>query len=127
MEQVKIGGKTYECEKYGLPELADLQDWLKERQEDKIIARAKKVWGDNLPDRVYDDLNKNITLDDLADAITSDLKSIGYLIYLSVKKTNPNVTYDDISAGLAGIDSAIKILSDLSPSDNKKKQRKPKA
>ena len=120
--EVKIGSKNYECSKYGTSELADLQDWLKERQEDKIIARAHKVYGDNLPDRIYDDLSKEITLDDLGDAITTDLKSINYLIFLTVKKTNVGITIADVNNGIGGVDEAVKMLASLSPSGKTKKK-----
>ena len=124
--KVLIGSKNYECAKYGLLELAELQDWLKDRQEAKIIKRAKMVYGDKLPDRIYDDLNKEITIDDLGDAITSDLQSVGYLIFLTVKRSNPNIEYDEVANGLGGMEQALKILGDLSPVD-KTGKKKPRA
>lgn len=123
--KVKIGTKSYECGKYGTSELADLQDWLKERQEDRVIKRARKIYGDDLPDRIYDEISKEITFDDLEDAITSDLRSIEYLIYLTVHKSHPDVTEKEISEGLSGIENAIQIVADLSPAA-KKKPAKPK-
>ena len=120
--EVQIGSKKYECGKYGTSELADLQDWLKERQEDKIIARARKVYGENLPDKIYADLSKEITLDELGDAITSDLRSINRLIFLTVKKTNASITELEVNDGICGVEDAITILAALSPSGTSKKK-----
>jgi hypothetical protein len=131
--QVKLGAKTYDCEGFGLTELADLQDWIQERRENKIIARAKKVYGDDLPDRIFDEISKEVSIDDLEDAISSDVKSIGYLIYLTVKKGNPNVTEKEVFENIGGLDDAMKALDAISPKTPVKKKpkqskrRKPKS
>ena len=65
MEQVTIGGKNYECEKFGVVELADTLEWMQERHEDKIVKRARKIYSDEFPLRVYEDLQKKVTETDL--------------------------------------------------------------
>jgi hypothetical protein len=120
--EVKIGSKTYECDRFGLIELADLQDWMQERKEDRILARARKAYPDELPIRIYDDMSKEITLDELEDAIASDIRSIGYLIFLTVKKGHADVTFDEICKNIGDIEAAVKILGDISPKAAPKKK-----
>lgn len=125
--EVTIGSKKYECGRFGLTELADLQDWMQGRREDKIIARARKVYGDELPDKIFDEISKEITLDDLDGAIASDVRSISYLIFLTIKKVNDSVTFKEVSDGIPDLESAMKILDGISPKATKKKvKRKPR-
>ena len=121
--QVKLGQKMYDCNGFGLTELADLQDWMQERRENKIIARAKKVYGDKLPDRIFDEISKEVSIDDLEDAISSDVKSIGYLIYLTIKKANPSITEQEVFDNIGGLDDAMKALDAISPKTPQKKTK----
>ena len=121
--QVKLGQKKYDCNGFGLTELADLQDWMQERRENKIIARAKKVYGDNLPDKIFDEISKEVSIDDLEDAISSDVKSIGYLIYLTIKKTNPSITEQEVFDNIGDMKEAMKVLDVISPKTPKKKRK----
>jgi hypothetical protein len=120
--EVKIGSKTYQCEKYGITELADLQDYLQEINEDKIIKKARKVYGDNLPDQVYEDLKKEISVTELTAAIQTNIRAMAYLIFLTIRKSNPNIEFEKVMEGLGDIDTATDIFLKLSPdaADEKK-------
>ena len=121
--EVRTAGKVYQCGKYGLNELADLQDWMQDRREEKIIKRARKIYGDNLPDKIYDEISKEVTLDDIGDAITSDLRAIGRLIFITLVKTYPDITYEQVQSGIDGVEEAVKILGDMSPASKPSKTK----
>lgn len=123
--KVKIGTMTYECDRFGIIELADLQDWLQERQEEKIIRKAKKVFGGNLPMEVYVDLKKEIGLNEIVECIESDLRAMGYLIWLTIKKNNPGVTMENVCSGIGDIEDAIRIFTELSPTDTEPEKKEP--
>ena len=121
--KVTIGSKTYECEKFGLTEFADLQDWMQERREDRIAKRAQKLYGDDPPNIVFTELNKEITIDIIEEALESDIRAIGYLIFLTVHKTNPSVTFDEIMNELGDMDGAIKAMACFTPKAVPKKKK----
>lgn len=123
--EVRIGTKTYECDRFGIIELADLQDWLQERQEEKIVRKAKMVFGDKLPMEVYTDLKKEIGLNELVECIESDLRAMGYLIWLTVKKNNLSVTLKDVCNEIGDIEDAVRIFTELSPRDVEPEKKEP--
>jgi hypothetical protein len=122
--EVKIGEKVYNCDRFGLTELADLQDWMQERKEDRIIARAKKIYPDGLPDKIFDEINQEITIDVLEESLVSDIRAIGYLIFLTIKKTHQSVTFEEISQGIGDMSGALKALDSISPAAPAKKTQK---
>jgi hypothetical protein len=121
MEQVKIGGKNYECEKFGVVELADVLDWMQERYESGIIRRAKLVYEGDFPDKVFDLLQKKVSIDE----ISSDLMAMVYLIWLSVRKHSPSVTFDTIKSSIGNVASTTKIFELLSPDETEPEKKEP--
>lgn len=121
--KVRIGSKTYECEKFGPSEFADLIEWLQERREDRIIKRAHKVYGDELPDKIFDEINKELGIDDMEDAIAADINAMCYLIYLAIRKTHPDITEENIKENVSTFDEASDVIGQLSPKTVAKKKK----
>lgn len=121
--KVRIGTKTYECDRFGIIELADLQDWMQERNEVKIIRKAKLVFGDKLPTEVYQDLKKEIGLNEIVEGIESDLRAMGYLIWLTIKKGNPGVALDEVCGNIGDVGDAIRIFNEIAPVDSEPEKK----
>ncbi len=117
--EIRIGTKNYECEQFGIMNLADTLDWMQGRHEQKIIAKAHLVYGDDLPDRVYDDLKKEVSID----AIKTDIRAMVYLIWLAVKNKTPGVSFEQIQADIGGVTETTSIFDSLSPDDTEPKKK----
>ena len=111
--EIRIGTKKYECEQFGIIDLADTLDWMQDRHQKKIIEKARLVYGDKLPDKVFEDLKEEVSID----SITSDIRAMAYLIWLAVKKKTTAVTFEQIQGDLGGIDETTSIFTSLSPDD----------
>lgn len=122
--EVKLGGKTYKIGKLTIGDFADFEEYVRAQREDKIIATAKKLYGDNIPQAVFDKALAPPT-DAEIEAQQGSISGIGFLLWRAIVKYNPNMTQEETSA-MIGLDDLPALTKAIMPTAAKKNKAKAK-
>ena len=107
-------------------DIADYERWNKEKYKKQLIADMREMYPDKMPDSAFDQIQNQLkTMPTLMDDGDLDLDGIQYLLWLSMKKNDPDVTIKQVG-DLFDVEKADEYISGLFPSnlDVKKKPRR---
>jgi len=77
----------------GVGDIVEHQRHKKELRKKEIIENAKDLYGDNIPDSIFDYLERQLKLiPKVETAETLSPEDIQYLVWLSLRKNDPDVT-----------------------------------
>ena len=102
--EIELGDKTYKAGILTLSDWAAFEEFAKNQFRKKIIATAKEIYGDDMPPEVLKDATRKLTQDELDD-FEESISGITFLLARSLKKFNPAMEQDDISAMISIVDA----------------------
>ncbi len=117
--EVELGGKKYKIGKLTIGDFADFEEHVRQMREDKTVAMAKKLYGDDIPQAVFDRALAPPT-DAEIDAQQGSIAGIGFLLWCAMKKFNPDRTQANVLA-MIGLDDLPILTKAMMPSASKKK------
>ena len=117
--QIAIDGEEYTAKKLTLGDFSELEKYLADKEQKRAIKVAKELYGDNMPDDIYDRIIK-ATRFDLEEVIeTTD--GLTFLLYRALSGYNEELTFEE-AAELLSLSNAKDIIEQLMPELLKKKQ-----
>ena len=119
---VTLNGKKVALFKLSLGDIADLDQRLQSDYEQDRIAKAHRIYGDELPDNVKADLMRDLTDSEL-DALRGTPKGARYMLWRALTCGFPGIT-EEHAANVIPTDDMEMVMNAISPKD-KKKSRKP--
>lgn len=93
---ITLAGRAYKIEKLTLGDWADFEQYAKDKHKANIIATAKEVYGDDIPDNVFEKATKPITEDELEEH-QGTISGITFLLYKALVKRDPDITIAKIA------------------------------
>ncbi len=122
--EVELDGKKYKIGKLTIGDFADFEEHVRAQREDKIIATAKRLYGDNIPQTVFDKALAPPTDAEL-EAQQGSVSGIGFLLWCALKKYHPDMTQEETSA-MIGLDDLPALTKAMMPTAAKKNKAKVK-
>ena len=122
--EVVLDGKTYKIGKLTIGDFADSEENVRAQREAKIIETAKKLYGDNIPQSVFDKAFAPPT-DVEIKAQQGSVSGISFLLWRALTKYHPDMTQKEVS-DMIGLDDLPDLIEKIMPSAAKKKPRKTK-
>lgn len=126
--EIKLNGQPYRVGVLNIGDLSDFAWYLKDKRKTSIIESAKQLYGDNIPDMVFDKLLQLDKTDMLEEIQTEDgmsalsLNEATFLLWKGLIKFNPAMLHSEVEK-LITIDQAETALSAVLPKELKKKKR----
>lgn len=93
---ITLAGRAYKVEKLTLGDWADFEQYARDKHRANIIATAKEIYGDDIPDNVFEKATKPITEDELEE-YQGTISGITFLLYKALVKRDPDITIAKIA------------------------------
>ena len=82
-------------------DIADYEEWRRERRKAELISITKELYGDNIPKDSLNQIEQELRkIPNLIDGDGFDLVASQYLFWVSMKKKDPDVTMKQVGAML---------------------------
>lgn len=105
-------------------DIAKYEQWKKDETKKELIATMRAIYPDGLPDDAFSQIENQLkSLPSLMDDGDLDLAGIQYLLWMAVKKNDPDVTFDQVGESL-NLENADKYIEQLFPPSVAEKKRK---
>lgn len=121
---IELGGKMYKIGKLTMGDFADFEEQVHRQREDKIITMAKKLYGDNIPQSVFDKALAPPTDAEL-ETQQGSIAGISFLLWCALKKFHPDITQKETSE-LINLDDLPALTKAIMPTAAKKNKVKAK-
>ncbi len=118
--EIELQGKTYKIGKLTIGDFADFEEYVRTLREDKTVAMAKKLYGDNIPQSIFDRALAPPS-DSEIEASQGSVSGISFLLWCAMRKFSPDCTQDEV-AKMIGLDDLPKLTKAMMPSDSSKKK-----
>ena len=89
--EITLAGHKYKIEKLTLGDWADFEQYAKDKHKANIIATAKEMYGDDIPEIVFDKATRPITEEELEEH-KGTVSGITFLLYKALVKRDPDIT-----------------------------------
>ena len=113
--EIELKDKVYKYGEITLADLADMQRQLNKQHRENVLAVAKEIYQDKIPDHVYQDALRAVPLSE----IEENMEAMAFIIWKAFQKFNPSLTKDEVTALMTF--KQMKIISEnLFPAEEKK-------
>jgi hypothetical protein len=115
--------------KLSVGDIAKYERWTKEQKKKELIGTMKELYGDNLPDDAFTQIENQLNaMTSLMDDGDVDLEGIQYLLWLSMLKKDKDATFEQVGEWF-NIDKAEEYMAFMLPPsiEQKKRPRSPVA
>ncbi len=118
--EIDLQGKTYKIGKLTIGDFADFEEYVRTLREDKTVAMAKKLYGDNIPQSIFDRALAPPS-DAEIEASQGSVTGISFLLWCAMRKFR-DCTRSEV-AGMVGLDDLPKLTKAMMPIDSSKKKK----
>jgi len=93
--EIELQDKKHKGQKLNIADFAAFEDFVQERRGKKLIAVAKEMYGDKIPDSIYEKAVKPPTKEEL-ESEQQSLAGVTFLFYRTLKKCNDSLTLEQV-------------------------------
>jgi len=93
--EIVLQGKTYRGKKLNIADFAAFEDFVQHRRGKKLVAVAKEMYGDKIPDSVYEKAIRPPTKEEL-EAEQQSLAGVTFLFHRTLKKCDDSLTLEQV-------------------------------
>ncbi len=126
--EIVLQDKKYRGKKLNISDFAAFEDFVRDRRGKRLIKTAKELYGDKIPDSIFEKAIKLPSPDEL-ELEQQSLAGVSFLFFRSLKKCDDAITMEDISE-LITLDNVPELMAlvvpDVLEDIKKKKSKAPK-
>ena len=126
--EIVLQGKTYRGKKLNISDFAAFEDFVRERRGRRLIVTAKELYGDKIPDSVYEKVTKLPSPEEL-ETEQQSLAGVTFLAFRALRKCDDKIILEMVSE-LISLEDVPTLMSLITPDVledvKKKKAKKPK-
>ena len=124
--EIEIQGKKYKAGILTLGDWAEFEQYAQKLHRRKIIDTAKELYGNEIPDIVFDKATKTLTEAEI-NSYQESIEGITFLLWKALVKYNPNMTAKEISemVTLVNMGKLFNSVTGQSNAGQKKRKRQP--
>ena len=91
--EIELQNKKYKGKKLNIADFAAFEDFVQERRSKNLIAVAKEMYGDKIPESIYDKAVSPPTKDEL-ELEQQSLAGVTFLFWRTLKKCDESLTLE---------------------------------
>ena len=107
--EIELQDKTYKGKKLNMADFAAFEDFVQERRGKKLIAVAKEMYGDKIPESIYEKAVSPPTTKEL-ESEQQSLAGVTFLFWRTLRKCNESLTLEMVGE-LISLGDVFLILS----------------
>ena len=122
--ELEIAGKRYKAGKLTIEDMAAFTQHIADLRKDKIVKYAKEIYGDKMPEHVWESAVRPPTKAEI-DEYQNSVIGFRFLLWRALSKYNPNMTLEEVGSNI--VISDIERITNCLVGDIEKKAESPAA
>lgn len=124
--EIEIQGKKYKAGILTLGDWAEFERYAQKLHRTKIIDTAKELYGDEMPDNVFEKATAALTEAE-TEEYQGSIEGVTFLLWKSLAKFNPNFSQKEVAdmVTLANVGDIVKSITGQAIVPQKKRKRHP--
>lgn len=107
--EITLKGHLYKLEKLTLGDWAEFERIAKKKHRENVLSCGREVYGDELPDEVFQTMIRPLTEDEL-EQYQSSIEGITFLLWKSLVKRKKDITLEQ-AADLVTLDDITEVTA----------------